>query len=203
MGLEQTPAHAERSALLHALLASSTARVPVRLLIDNLAVVKRLRRGLGLKTWLGDSLAFWHFIAGLCETGVEVDWIPSHDKLVSWEPSNNWGVDAATCRKLNAAADRAAAELTEQAFQNLVNNVALQLCIPQINLWVRAQTLQHVPVFVAHSSQMLVLWDDTACSVRLEDCLATALNDPEAWTRIATASAAAMRDARTAKWRFK
>ena len=118
MGLEQTPAHAERSALLHALLASSTARVPVRLLIDNLAVVKRLRRGLGLKTWLGDSLAFWHFIAGLCETGVEVEWIPSHDKLVSWEPSNNWGVDAATCRKLNAAADRAAAELTEQAFQN-------------------------------------------------------------------------------------
>lgn len=36
-----------------------------------------------------------------------------------------------------------------------------RLCIPQINLWVRAQTLQHVPVFVAHSSQMLVLWDDT------------------------------------------
>ena len=36
-----------------------------------------------------------------------------------------------------------------------------RLCIPQINMWVRAQTLQHVPVFVAHSSQMLVLWDDT------------------------------------------
>lgn len=40
-GCDQTPAAAERAALAHAVLAAHRAQVPVRLLIDNDAIVER------------------------------------------------------------------------------------------------------------------------------------------------------------------
>lgn len=36
-----------------------------------------------------------------------------------------------------------------------------RICVDQVNDSVKAQTLQAIPAFVAQSSQMLVLWDDT------------------------------------------
>ncbi len=36
-----------------------------------------------------------------------------------------------------------------------------RLCVDQHNLWVKVQTLQAVPAFVAQSTDLLVLWDHT------------------------------------------
>ena len=91
-GCEQTPAAAERSALLQALLSAHEAQVPVRLLVDNEAIVIRLVRGLKFQNWRGDVPAFWWSISKLVSHGVGVMWIPSHNKKPQWAPHLDWGV---------------------------------------------------------------------------------------------------------------
>ena len=96
-----TPAAAQRAALMEALLAAHAARVPVRLLVDNEAIVKRLRRGLRCYWWTGDALGFWLFVAGIT-CGVEIMWVPSHYKKSGWQPELPWGLSADECRPLSS-----------------------------------------------------------------------------------------------------
>ena len=112
-GCIHTPAAAEREALVQAMLAAHTAAVPVRLLIDNEAIVKRLLRGLRFGSWNGDAAGFWFYIATLVIHGVEVMWVPSHDKKPSWTPALDWNLSAQDCRKLNELADHAAAQISD------------------------------------------------------------------------------------------
>lgn len=109
-GFEQTPAAGERAALLQACLASSAARRPVMLLIDNQALVLRLQRGISTGRWDGDLPLFWHRISDLLVQGTVCAWIPSHDKNPHWTPPAGW-LDAHHCRALNATADVHAGEV--------------------------------------------------------------------------------------------
>ena len=106
-GLDQSAAAAERAALYMAVGASFQAQVPVKLLIDNDGVVRRLRRGVDRGRWQGDCGAFWAWIAAHWVAGSEVQWIPSHGKRGEWDPGPEWP-PAAVCRAANAGADRAA-----------------------------------------------------------------------------------------------
>lgn len=65
---------------MQALLAAKCAVVPVQLLVDNMAIVIRLRRGLDGVFGMG-TYAFWSMTATCVSAGVQVMWIPSHDKL--------------------------------------------------------------------------------------------------------------------------
>ena len=112
-GCVHTPAAAEREALVQAMLAAHSAAVPVRLLIDNEAIVKRLLRGLRFGNWNGDAAGFWSYIAMLATHGVEVMWVPSHDKKPLWTPVLDWNLSAQECRTLNELADLAAAQITD------------------------------------------------------------------------------------------
>ena len=55
----------EREAVVQAMLAAYTTAVPVRFLIDNEAIVRRLLRGLRVGSWNGDAAGFWFFIVTL------------------------------------------------------------------------------------------------------------------------------------------
>ena len=69
-GADQTPAAAERTAVLQALLADDNAQVPVRLFVDNLPIVSRPKRGLELS--MVQSLDWWPwcpFLGGLVGSG--------------------------------------------------------------------------------------------------------------------------------------
>lgn len=45
--------------------------------------------------------------------GVEVMWVPSHDKKPLWTPVLDWNLSAQECRTLNELADLAAAQITD------------------------------------------------------------------------------------------
>ena len=124
-GVDRTPAAAERAALIEALLAAHAARVPVRLLVDNEAIVKRLRRGLRCNWWTGDVLGFWLFVAGLITYGVEIMWVPSHYKKSDWQPELPWGLSADECRQLNSWADGAACTVTSALHPDVERNTIL------------------------------------------------------------------------------
>ena len=105
-GPEQTPAAAEREAILAAAVQLDAAGVAARLVIDNDAAVRRLLRGLHHGRWHGDLEPFWRGVGLRLLKGTEVAWIPSHDKQSQWRPPD-WGVDADLLRYLNRRADRA------------------------------------------------------------------------------------------------
>ena len=56
---------------------------------------------------------FWSYIAMLVTHGVEVMWVPSHDKKPLWTPVLDWNLPAQKCRKLNELADLTAAQITD------------------------------------------------------------------------------------------
>eukprot|EP00438_Fugacium_kawagutii_P019508 Skav235641 [mRNA] locus=scaffold358:529290:532652:- [translate_table: standard] len=129
-GADQSPAAAERTALVQALEAAHTAQVPVRLLIDNLAIVQRLTRGLDHNSWNGDAPGFWSHVASRVAFGVQAMWVPSHGKQPNWVPSFDWGLTIQDCRSLNAAADEAAGAVTD-------------LCLPVFQGWCSSLTSAH------------------------------------------------------------
>jgi len=55
---------------------TNDAQVPVRLLIDNQAVVRRLQAGLQFGCWHGEMFGFWSFIARLTSFGVDAGTVP-------------------------------------------------------------------------------------------------------------------------------
>ena len=70
-------AYAERSALWHAVAAAHQVGIDLDLLIDNEAVVTRLRRGLaGDRS--GDCALFWHQLLDRWRLGSAVCWVPAH-----------------------------------------------------------------------------------------------------------------------------
>lgn len=129
-GADQSPAAAERTALVQALEAAHTAQVPVRLLIDNLAIVQRLTRGIEHNSWNGDAPGFWSHVASRVAFGVQAMWVPSHGKHPDWFPSLDWGLTIQECRSLNSAADAAAGAITD-------------LCLPVVQGWCSSLTSAH------------------------------------------------------------
>ena len=123
-GFEQTPAAGERCALLLACLASKAADRPVKLLIDNQAVVLRLQRGINFGMWSGDCLSFWSTIQALIVPGTTCAWIPSHDKQKEWRPPVGWP-DFNHCRALNKRADAAAGSVSA-SFQEDISAALVQ-----------------------------------------------------------------------------
>ena len=109
-GVEQTSHAGERTALLHACLASKIANRPILILCDNEAVYLRFSRGISSERWAGDMYPFWHFLRSLLVPGTSIVWVPSHGKRELWQPP--LGLTAAACRELNARADEAAGSVT-------------------------------------------------------------------------------------------
>ena len=66
--------------------------------------------------------AFWWHIANHVTFGIDAMWIPSHDKNPLWAPQVDWGLSVSHCRRLNAAADAAAKEITGQLWLTFSNN---------------------------------------------------------------------------------
>lgn len=89
-GADQSPAAAERTAVLQALLAPNKAHVPVRLLAGNQPIVQR---GLEPNSWHGDVPGFWLrtllplWLGGLRSCGSL--------KVPNWTPAVQWGLTVA------------------------------------------------------------------------------------------------------------
>ena len=106
-GVEQTPAAAERMAILRAAQHLSVSQSKALWVVDNQSAVRRLNRGLRHGSWHGELAPCWREVGAGILAGTEVAWIPSHGKRLEWTPPDHWRLDPGLCRTLNAKADEA------------------------------------------------------------------------------------------------